>query len=81
MKNKIKMVVISLCAVSAITAFCSQKSSDKQMDDLLLKNVEALAWGEGGGYTKCLGLGDVDCPFSKTKVEYVMSGYSLEDLY
>lgn len=50
------------------------------MDDLLLKNVEALAWGEGG-YSRCLGLGDVDCPFSKTKVEYVMSGYSLEDLY
>lgn len=81
MKNKIKIVVISLCAVSAITAFCSQKSSDKQMDDLLLKNVEALAWGEGGGYSHCLGLGDVDCPFSKTKVEYVMSGYNLEDLY
>ena len=48
MKNKIKIAVISLCAVSAITAFYSQKSSGKQMDDLLLKNVEALAWGEGG---------------------------------
>lgn len=80
MKNKIKIVVISLCAVSAITAFCSQKSSGKQMDDLLLKNVEALAWGEGG-YSHCLGLGDVDCPYSETKVEYVMSGYSLEGLY
>ena len=63
MKNKIKIAVISLCAVSSITVFCSQKSS-----------------GEGG-YSHCLGLGDVDCPFSKTKVEYVMSGYSLEDLY
>ncbi|MFR0828501.1 MULTISPECIES: NVEALA domain-containing protein [Bacteroides] len=80
MKNKIKIAVISLCAVSSISVFCSQKSSGKQMDDLLLKNVEALAWGEGG-YSHCLGLGDVDCPFSKTKVEYVMSGYSLEDLY
>ena len=68
MKNKIKIAVISLCAVSAITAFYSQKSSGKQMDDLLLKNVEALAWGEGG-YSRCLGLGDVDCTFSKTKVE------------
>ena len=68
MKNKIKIAVISLCAVGAITAFCSQKSN-KRMDDLLLKNVEALAWG------------DVDCPFSKTKVKYVMTGYSLEDLY
>ena len=47
MKNKIKIAVISLCAVGAITAFCSQKSN-KRMDDLLLKNVEALAWGEGG---------------------------------
>lgn len=81
MKNKIKMVVISLCAVSAITAFCSQKSSDKQMDDLLLKNVEALAWGEGGGYTTCFGVGSVDCPTTQHKVEYVMSVYSLEDLY
>lgn len=81
MKNKIKMVVISLCAVSAITAFCSQKSSGKQMDDLLLKNVEALAWSEGGGLKKCLGLGSVDCPTTQYKVEYVMIGYSLEDLY
>ena len=80
MKNKIKVAVISLCAVGAITAFCSQKSG-KQMDDLLLENVEALAWGEGGGPSNCLGLGDVDCPFSKTKVKYVMTGYSLEDLY
>ena len=47
MKNKIKIAVISLCAVSSISVFCSQKSSGKQMDDLLLKNVEALAWGEG----------------------------------
>ena len=51
------------------------------MDDLLLKNVEALAWGEGGGYTSCLGIGSVDCPTTQYKVEYVMSGYSLEDLY
>ncbi len=81
MKNKIKIAVISLCAVGAITAFCSQKSSGKPMDDLLLKNVEALAWGEGGGSSHCLGFGDVDCPFSEVKVRYVMTGYSLEDLY
>ena len=80
MKNKIKIAVISLCAVGAITAFCSQKSG-KKMDDLLLKNVEALAWGEGGGYTSCFGVGSVDCPTTQYKVEYVMSGYSLEDLY
>ncbi len=48
---------------------------------LLLKNVEALAWGEGGGSSHCLGFGDVDCPFSEVKVRYVMTGYSLEDLY
>ena len=77
MKNKIKIAVISLCAVSSITVFCSQKSSG----DLLLKNVEALAWGEGGGYTSCLGVGSVDCPTTQYKVEYVMSGYSLESLY
>ena len=81
MKNKIKIAVISLCAVSSITVFCSQKSSGKQMDDLLLKNVEALAWGEGGGYTSCFGVGSFDCPTTQYKVEYVMSGYSLEDLY
>lgn len=80
MKNKIKIAVISLCAVGVITALCNQKSG-KQMDDLLLKNVEALAWDEGGVPSKCLGFGDVDCPFSKIKVEYVMTGYSLEDLY
>ncbi len=51
------------------------------MDDLLLKNIEALARGEGDGYTYCLGVGSVDCPITQYKVEYVMSGYSLEDLY
>ena len=87
MKNKINIRKITLTgifiaiAVSSITVFCSQKSSGKQMDDLLLKNVEALAWGEGGGYTSCLGVGSVDCPTTQYKVEYVMSGYSLESLY
>lgn len=80
MKNKIKVVVICLCAVVSITVLCSRKSS-KQMDDLLLKNIEALARGEGDGYTYCLGVGSVDCPATQYKVEYVMSGYSLEDLY
>lgn len=80
MKKKIKVAVICLCAVVAIITLSSQKRG-KQMDDLLLKNIEALALGEGGGLSRCFGLGDVDCPFSTTKVEYVMSGYSLEDLY
>lgn len=79
MKNKIKIAIVSLCTIGAVTVLSSQKSG-KQMDDLLLKNVEALAWGEGGGYTSCLGVGSVDCPTTQHKVEYVMSGYSLEDL-
>ena len=58
MKNKIKIAVISLCAVGTITAFCSQKSG-KKMDDLLLKNVEALAWGEGGVPAQFENLGEL----------------------
>lgn len=80
MKNKIKIVAIGLCAVAVAVAFGGRKSA-KPMDDLLLKNVEALASGENEGPTYCFGFGDVDCPASETKVEYVMTGYSLEDLY
>ncbi len=45
MKNKIKIAVISLCAVGAITAFCSQKSSGKPMDESAIEKCRSFSLG------------------------------------
>lgn len=80
MKNKIKIAVISLCAIGVAALFFNRESG-KSVDELLLENVEALASEEVGEPTLCLGVGEVDCPIAQTKVKYVMSGYSLEKRY
>ncbi|WP_297970629.1 NVEALA domain-containing protein [uncultured Bacteroides sp.] len=48
MKNKIKIAVISLCAIGVATLFFNRESG-KSVDELLLENVEALASEEVGG--------------------------------
>lgn len=48
MKNKIKIAVISLCAIGVATLFFNQESG-KSVDELLLENVEALVSEEVGG--------------------------------
>lgn len=80
MKNKVKIAVISLCAIGVATVLFNRESG-KSVDELLLENVEALASEEIGGSTSCLGVGTVDCPRTHRKVKYVMSGYSLEKRY
>lgn len=75
MRKKI-FFMIALGTAVAVSVFYSY--ADKQVaSDLLLKNVEALAAGEGTP-TDCFGIGCVDCPFINKKVQYVISGYSLE---
>lgn len=51
-----------------------------QARSLLLDNIEALAADDEikKPYI-CIGFGSVVCPATKDKVEYIFSGYSLEE--
>lgn len=49
----------------------------KDLDALLLDNVEALAAGEAGGDGDCVGSGSVVCPFNNTEVAHVLVYYNL----
>ena len=76
MRKKILFAGLFLVTITAVTFyFHSQK---KNLDNLMLENIEALASGEWGPNALCYGSGSVDCPANHVKVEYVMSGYSLE---
>lgn len=79
MKTKL-LIVGSLLMIVTVTYFYVN-SEESELNDLLLKNVEALADNEYDSTVSCLGRGSVDCPHTKVKVEYVMGGYNLEDLY
>lgn len=78
---KTKLSIISFLLI--ITAFVySYSNSEKEgLDNLLLKNIEALAGGEYDDTTNCYDRGSVDCPYEDVKVKYVMEGYSLESFY
>ena len=74
---KKRILAVAMCMVCAISTIISL-NTEKEMDDLLLMNVEALASGEGNVPIRCLGNGSVDCPGMGVKVKYVMEGWSLD---
>lgn len=76
---KKKVFVIFLSVVMCVTTFLSLKSG-KKMNDLLLANVEALAYNEGSVPTDCVGSGSVECPGMHVKVKYIITGWSLDDI-
>lgn len=75
-----KLVILALlCVVAVWTAKGVSKHKD-HMNSLLLYNIEALAAnGEHADVGFCYGAGTLDCPVSHDKVEYIASGYSLEE--
>lgn len=81
MKKKKVFIAVALCMACAVSVFIGL-NTEKKTDDLLLMNIEALASGESYVPMYCIGNGSVDCPGMGIKVEYVMTGWSLdEDLY
>ena len=78
MKKVILVFVgIAVAGISAYTAHRANSAKD-WAEDLLLENAEALAEYESEEHVRCLGVGSVDCPRYHVKVDWVMSGYSLE---
>lgn len=72
------LFIIGVCFFGVFACWNSVKTN-LVMDDLLLKNVEALADGE---YTVtpptlCDGTGDLTCPNFGEKVKHVVQGFSL----
>lgn len=78
---KTKLLIVSSLLITVIATYFYSDSEKTELSDLLLKNVEALADNECVSKVYCWGSGSVDCPIADAKVEYVMEGYSLEDLY
>lgn len=74
-----KFVILTLFFATLWTV--KELSTSKQTENpLLLYNIEALASNsEGAPVTRCYGKGTVDCPKSHSKVEWVITGYSLEE--
>lgn len=78
MKNKKKKVLLAgLLLVASVTFTSYSHSKEKEFQNLVLENIEALAAGEGG-MNACIGSGSLDCPLTHDKVEYVIEDYSLE---
>ena len=68
---------VCVCVLSALVA---QKAMEIQptLDNVLLKNVEALAEIESDEPIDCWGSGDYICPGYGGKVGFVYKGYSIE---
>ena len=81
MKNmKKKILFIGLFLVAVVASF-RLNTKCKKLEYLILENIEALASGESGNDYRCAGVGSVDCPINHSKVQYVATKYSFEELY
>lgn len=62
MKNVFKLCVIAACICAGCYANRSTSSQEEGLENLYMRNVEALASGEGGGTRYyCFGTGEIDC--------------------
>lgn len=59
-----------------LCAACFIVMKQNTLDSLAFQNIEALAQSENDAGAYCYGIGSVDC--RGHKVEYKISGYSLE---
>ena len=75
MRKKI-CLVLGVCSIVTTITFNGFRAK-KEVGDLLMENIDALAaGGEVEGPVNCMGSGSVDCPHTKNKVKYVLTGYS-----
>jgi len=65
MKTKFKIGCVVL--ILFITVLIKMESTKKESNDVLLLNVEALAYGEDY-HGDCFGYGSVECPFNGDRV-------------
>lgn len=73
MKLIFKSIIV--CAIIAIGFYVNYNK--KEAAPLLLENIEALANGESGDESVCMGYGTVLCPRTGEKVYVVYTPFSL----
>lgn len=71
--------LVFILIVSALAIWVGNKAAKTPiaMNDVILKNMEALAEGESGVPVTCDWSGEVTCPNNGDKVGVVYQGYSL----
>lgn len=71
--------LVFILIVSALAIWVGNKAAKTPiaMNDVILKNMEALADGENGTNIACDWSGEVTCPNNGVKVGVVYEGYSL----
>lgn len=71
LKNmKKKSLFAALILVAAIASF-QWSAKRKNLDSLMLENIEALAEGEENVDVACFDIGSVDCPYTNIKVYFI----------
>ena len=75
-RTLVLLTVIAICTVGTIVFLHSPKKTEY---NILMLNVEALGGGEYLTPVHCVNHGSIDCPITKEKVEYVMSGWSFNE--
>lgn len=73
MRNRNFYLLFCVLIVSAVLGYMNL-NQPKQDSNLLLSNIEALAFPENYNIT-CFGKGSIDCPISSTKVDEVYEEY------
>lgn len=68
---------ISFLLVAIVGIYCFQEKENDTINNLAFENIEALAAGEGGGSTTCIGSGSIDC--YGIKVDWKITSFSLGD--
>lgn len=69
--------VVAIAFIAVATFSFSQIDRPKNMDSLLLENIEALAAEESDVNARCIGYGSIVCPINKVGVAHVYTYYSL----
>ena len=78
MKHKI-LFMAALAAAAAIAFICHSRADQQPAsDEIMLRNIEALADDEDDSYIRCAGVGCLDCPISEQKVKYIIESYSVK---
>ena len=77
MRHKI-LFMAALAAAAAIAFAYHSRAEQPASDEVMLRNIEALADDEDDSHIHCAGIGCLDCPESATKVKYLINSYSVK---
>lgn len=81
MRKEIKIITfVFVLMLGTFVYWNSSSSTEYQLDELALSNIDALAGSEGGNLIECIGTGSVDCPITKTSTSIVIRPTGIIDI-